>query len=225
MFNFIVAMIFMSIPPKIDESMQRLLQSCHKRRYPSKTTIIKPGDAGNTLYYIVEGSCSVSMNDRNSDEDIVLAYLNRGDFIGEIGVFMGPMIRDVTVTTREPSQLAEVGYARLHQLLLSELSGNAVGILSALGRQLSKRLMETSRKVGSLAFSDVAARISATLIDLARQPEAMTHPDGMQIRITRQELGRIVGCSREMAGRVLKSLEEQGMITARGKTIVVFGTR
>jgi CRP/FNR family cyclic AMP-dependent transcriptional regulator len=53
----------------------------------------------------------------------------------------------------------------------------------------------------------------------------MTHPDGMQIRITRQEIGRIVGCSREMAGRVLKNLEEQGLISVKGKTIVVFGTR
>jgi CRP/FNR family cyclic AMP-dependent transcriptional regulator len=47
----------------------------------------------------------------------------------------------------------------------------------------------------------------------------------MQIRITRQELGRIVGCSREMAGRVLKTLEEEGMVGVKGKTIVVFGTR
>jgi CRP/FNR family cyclic AMP-dependent transcriptional regulator len=51
----------------------------------------------------------------------------------------------------------------------------------------------------------------------------MTHPDGMQIRISRQEIGRIVGCSREMAGRVLKTLEEQGLISVAGKTIVVFG--
>jgi CRP/FNR family cyclic AMP-dependent transcriptional regulator len=43
--------------------------------------------------------------------------------------------------------------------------------------------------------------------------------------VTRQELGRIVGCSREMAGRVLKALEEQGLIYVKGKTIVVFGTR
>ncbi len=53
----------------------------------------------------------------------------------------------------------------------------------------------------------------------------MTHPDGMQIRVTRQEIGRIVGCSREMVGRVLKILEEQELIHAKGKTIVVFGTR
>jgi CRP/FNR family cyclic AMP-dependent transcriptional regulator len=53
----------------------------------------------------------------------------------------------------------------------------------------------------------------------------MTHPDGMQIRITRQELGRLVGCSREMAGRVLKQFERERRISAHGKTIVVFGTR
>jgi CRP/FNR family cyclic AMP-dependent transcriptional regulator len=47
----------------------------------------------------------------------------------------------------------------------------------------------------------------------------------MQIKITRQEIGRIVGCSREMVGRVLKALEEQGLVNVKGKTMVVFGTR
>ncbi|MND05611.1 Cyclic AMP receptor-like protein [compost metagenome] len=49
----------------------------------------------------------------------------------------------------------------------------------------------------------------------------MTHPDGMLIRITRQELGRIVGCSREMVGRVLKDLEEDHLISPSGRAIVV----
>lgn len=53
----------------------------------------------------------------------------------------------------------------------------------------------------------------------------MTHPDGMQIKITRQEIGQIVGCSRETVGRILKMLEDQNLIHAHGKTIVVFGTR
>jgi CRP/FNR family cyclic AMP-dependent transcriptional regulator len=53
----------------------------------------------------------------------------------------------------------------------------------------------------------------------------MTHPDGMQIKVTRQEIGRIVGCSREMVGRVLKDLEERNLVHVKGKTMVVFGTR
>jgi CRP/FNR family cyclic AMP-dependent transcriptional regulator len=47
----------------------------------------------------------------------------------------------------------------------------------------------------------------------------------MQIKVSRQELSRLVGCSREMAGRVLKVLEDQGLLRATGKTIVVFGAR
>lgn len=84
---------------------------------------------------------------------------------------------------------------------------------------------KTTRKVGDLAFLDVTGRVARTLLDLCQQPDAMTHPDGMQIKITRQEIGRIVGCSREMVGRVLKSLEEQGLVHVKGKTMVVFGTR
>ncbi len=72
---------------------------------------------------------------------------------------------------------------------------------------------------------DVTGRVAKTLIDLTDEPDAMTHPDGTQIRISRQEISRIVGCSREMVGRVLKQLEEQGMITVAGKTIVVLGMR
>jgi CRP/FNR family cyclic AMP-dependent transcriptional regulator len=47
----------------------------------------------------------------------------------------------------------------------------------------------------------------------------------MQIKVSRQELSRLVGCSREMAGRVLKVLEDQGLLRATGKTIEVFGAR
>ena len=83
----------------------------------------------------------------------------------------------------------------------------------------------SGRKVGDLAFLDVTGRVARTLLDLCKEPDAMTHPDGMQIKITRQEIGRIVGCSREMVGRVLKTLEDQGLVSVSGKTMVVYGTR
>jgi len=79
--------------------------------------------------------------------------------------------------------------------------------------------------VSDLAFLDVTGRVARTLLELTKQPDAMTHPDGMQIKITRQEIGRIVGCSREMVGRVLKTLVDQGLVSVKGKTMVVYGTR
>jgi CRP/FNR family cyclic AMP-dependent transcriptional regulator len=98
-------------------------------------------------------------------------------------------------------------------------------ILFAIGSQLTNRLLRTSRQASRMAFMDVTNRISRTLLDLCQEPDAMTHPDGTQIRISRQEISRIVGCSREMVGRVLKQLEERGLIDVTGKTIVLRGTR
>lgn len=204
--------------------MEAFLHCCHRRRYPARSHIIKPGDPGDTLYHIIEGSVTVSLQEKDGRE-LILDYLNRGEFIGEIGVFMGANVRTVTVRTREPCLLAEISYKRLEQYLENELAPYAVDLLRILGAQVSRRLLQTSRKAGHLAFLDVTGRIARTLMDLCKEPDAMTHPDGMQIRITRQELGRIVGCSREMAGRVLKILEAEGLIHAHGKTIVVYGMR
>lgn len=207
-----------------DPDIAAFMHCCHVRRFPARHVIIKPGDKGETFFYIVEGSVSISMIGPDGHE-IILAYINKGEFVGEVGAFLGEMVRYVTVRTREPSQFAEISYQRFHQLIKAELAPNAAGIFYAMAKQLAGRLLVTNRKVGDLAFTDVSGRISHALLDLCRQPDAMTHPDGMQIRVTRQELGRIVGCSREMAGRVLKDLEEQKLIAVKGKTLVVFGTR
>ncbi|MEO1886171.1 MAG: transcriptional regulator Crp, partial [Methyloprofundus sp.] len=40
-----------------------------------------------------------------------------------------------------------------------------------------------------------------------------------------QEISHIVSCSREIIGRILKEMEDKQLISAHGKTIVVFGTR
>ena len=72
---------------------------------------------------------------------------------------------------------------------------------------------------------DVGNRIARTLLDMCDEPDAMSHPEGTQIRITRQELARIVGCSREVVGRVLKQMKEDGMIDVDGMNIVVFHSR
>ena len=207
------------------EALEQLLHFCHKRAYPAKATIIRPGDVGDKLYFIIKGSVSICVEDEESGQELVLAYLNKNQFIGEIGVFKGTETRKVSVKTRCECQLAEISYERFRQALKKELLEHAPDLLFTLGMQLSSRLLITSRKFCDLAFMDVEGRIARTLLDLCKEPDAMTHPDGMQLRITRQELGRIVGCSREMAGRVLKELEDKQLITAHGKTIVVFGTR
>ncbi|MGH8370315.1 MAG: cAMP-activated global transcriptional regulator CRP [Gammaproteobacteria bacterium] len=198
-------------------ALDHFVAQCHLRRFPAKAAVINAGDSSNSLFLVIEGSVAVVVEDEDGNE-IVVAYLNRGEFFGEMGLFQEDPTRTAWVRTRSECLIAEIGYPRFR-----ELAHNDPDLLFALSGQLAARLKLTTRKVSDLAFLDVTGRIARTLLDLCRQPDAMTHPDGMQIRISRQEIGRIVGCSREMAGRVLKALEEQGLISVAGKTIVVFG--
>jgi len=210
---------------KADPALHSLLQHCKIDHLPTKQLIVRPGDPADKMYYIIDGSATVSMEDEDGN-DIILTYLNDGDFIGETGLFIQQStVRQVTVRTRAACTLAEISYVRLDELISNELKEEYAKILKVIATHLSTRLMQATRKVGHLAFMDAAGRVASALLDLCKQPDAMTHPDGMQIKISRTELGKIVGCSREMVGRVMKNMEQQGLITAKGKTIVVFGAR
>jgi len=196
------------------------LTHCNRRQYSPKSTLIHAGDKSDRLFYIVRGSVSVIVEDDDGRE-IIVAYLNEGDFFGEMGLFEQEVDeRSAWVRAKTECEIADISYTKFHELRVihPEFTFSLCG-------QMANRLRNTTRKVSDLAFVDVTGRVARALLDLSKEPDAMTHPDGMQIKITRQEIGRIVGCSREMVGRVLKTLEAQGLVSVSGKTMVVYGTR
>ncbi|VDZ76315.1 cyclic AMP receptor protein,catabolite gene activator [Salmonella bongori] len=174
------------------------MSHCHIHKYPSKSTLIHQGEKAETLYYIVKGSVAVLIKDEEGKE-MILSYLNQGDFIGELGLFEEGQERSAWVRAKTACEVAEISYKKFRQLIQVNPD-----ILMRLSSQMARRLQVTSEKVGNLAFLDVTGRIAQTLLNLAKQPDAMTHPDGMQIKITRQEIGQIVGCSRETVGRIFE---------------------
>ena len=213
------------IKPQITNAIpnvENFLRHCQRHDHKSKSVILREGELSDSLFLILEGSVSVMVEDENDkDHRLVVAYLNAGDFIGEMSLFNDEYeLRSAQIVSRSQCEVAEISYDRFKQI-----SSQFPDILYAIAKQMSARLRLTTRKLKDLAFVDVSGRVAHTLLDLSQQPDAMTHPDGMQIKVTRQELGKIVGCSREMAGRVLKSLEEQGLVAVAGKTMVVHGTR
>ena len=211
-------MLTVSLAPRI-RNLDAFLAHCHRRRFPARSTIIYAGDKGDSLFYIIKGGVTVLIED-DEGKEMIVAYLNPGDFFGEMGLFRPDERRSAWVRAKTECHVAEINYTKFR-----ELGERQPEILYELGSQMADRLRSTTRKVGDLAFLDVTGRVARTLLDLCKQPNAMTHPDGMQIKITRQEIGRIVGCSREMVGRVLKTLEDQGLVHVKGKTMVVYGTR
>ncbi len=211
-------MALTAITPHIPD-LDNFLKLARRRRYPNRTTVIHEGDKCETLFYIISGSVSVMLEDEDGKE-AVITYLNPGDFFGEMGLFEHIDARSACVRTKSPCEIAEISYQHFN-----DYSKAHPEIRYTIGTQMAHRLRDTTKRIGDLSFLNVTGRIASILLELSKQPGAVSHPDGVQIRISRQEIGRIANCSREMASRVLKELEDQGLIEAHGKTIVIYRPR
>jgi CRP/FNR family cyclic AMP-dependent transcriptional regulator len=197
------------------DNVETFFAHSHRRRYTAKSTIIHAGDKANILYYVVKGTVSVSVEDRKNSKEMIVAYLNPGEFFGEMGLFEDG-IRSAWIRAKTDCEISEIGYVKF-----TELYQTNPQFLLSVTKQIAIRLKKTTQNASNLAFLDITGRLARTLTDLSQQSDAVSHPDGWQIKFTRQELSKIVVCSREMIGRVLKELELTGFVSVHGKTIIV----
>ncbi len=198
-------------------AIQAFIGQATKRSFPAKQVIIHAGDAPLSLYFILEGSMTVSVTD-DEEREMVLTYLNPGEFFGEMCLFPEQPTRTAEVRTRTQVLVAEIGYDHFRRFIREYPE-----VMLLLAGQLARRLRATTVKLTDLAFLDVQGRVAHEIINLCKQPDAQPHASGTVVRISRQELARIVGCSREMAGRVLKKLSDDGTLLVQGRSIVVLG--
>ena len=64
-------------PPKPEPAyLQPFLAHCHRRKYPARTEFIHTGDPAESLFYLVNGSVTVMMEDED-EKEIILTYLNK----------------------------------------------------------------------------------------------------------------------------------------------------
>ena len=95
-------------------AINRFLSYCRVRTVPSKTVLIHAGDLPDVLYYIVRGSVEVMIEDEEGNE-MVLAYLNKGQFFGEMGLFYEQPTRTAWVRTRGQCELAGADVGRVDE--------------------------------------------------------------------------------------------------------------
>jgi len=59
--------------PQEPAYLKHFLANCHRRQYPNRTDIVHPGDHADVLYYIIEGSVAVLIEDEDGREVILTA--------------------------------------------------------------------------------------------------------------------------------------------------------
>ncbi|MBP0049717.1 cyclic nucleotide-binding domain-containing protein [Marinobacterium sp. AK62] len=198
---------------QLDEESERLFLSHSLRRsFDKGNVIVRSGDAAESLYYIVSGSVVVTVENREG-RDLIVAYLTAGQFFGEAGLFFDDITRTAWVKAREKCELAVMPYARFHQLVPERIE-----LMYAVGRQLVHRLISSTDISADFAFNDATIRLARALVRMLQQSQASNMAE---FTCTRQELARMIGCSREVAGKALKKLHEDGLIAVDGKRITI----
>ena len=184
-----------------------------KRRFKRGEVIVEQGKKSNALFILLNGRARVVTADSRGRE-VILATLQPGDHIGEMSLIDNePHSANVRAEVQtDLLMLGRIEFARC----LPENSSMAYAVM----RGLVQRLRHADRKIESLALMDVYGRVARALLEFATE----TGDGEMLIRekISRQDIAKMVGASREMVSRVMKDLEERGFIqTQENRSIVV----
>ena len=185
-----------------------------RRSAPRGSAIMHAGDPADSLYIVISGRLKVMMGEADGKE-VILGIIGPGEIFGEMGV-IDDSPRSASVIAIEPCELLSVTRRDFKRCLV-ENTEVAMTVL----RVLVRRLREADRKIGSLAMLDVYGRVARLLLDMS---ENVNGQKVVTKRLTKQDIARMVGASREMVTKVMKDLEMSGYFEVRGSTIVLRDT-
>ncbi len=197
-----------------DPGFRELFKSARHRDLPKNHVIIQEGAKPGHLYLIVSGLVAVRYASPR-DPDLLLAYLYPGDFFGEMCLFPGVEARSAMIKTAAECAVLEIGYEPF-----VELTKKYPSLWLELAGQLAHRLRTVNHRLAEMPALHAADRMWIVLKDMASNIDSRGS-DVRTLRITRQDLGKLAGCSRELAGMILKDFAKAGRITVRGKTITI----
>ena len=176
-----------------------------KRRFKRGEALVEQGQKSDALFILLMGRARVMTCDSRGRE-VILATLSQGDYLGEMSIIDNEP-HSATVRAEVQTDVLMLGRAEFARCLTENASMSLVVM-----RGLVKRLRHADRKIESLALLDVYGRVAHALLDFAAadaQGQLL-----IKEKISRQDLAKMVGASREMVSRVMKDLEERGFIEA-----------
>ena len=199
-----------------DRELEAVITIGRTRSYPKGRVIFWEGDPGEAFYLLLAGEVKVFRLGADGRE-LILAWLHTGDFFGEVALFDGRP-RSASVVTTDASTVLV-----LHKQELLELVKTSGAILSKCLAILCDRLRDSDEKVADLALLEVDQRIAKALLRMGKTVGVPGEAGALVIakRPTHQELANLVGASRETVTRVFNTLEREGYISLRGRTIVL----
>jgi CRP/FNR family transcriptional regulator len=191
--------LFSALEP---DDLQALGAAMFQRQYPAGQIVLLEGAASSVLYVVQAGRLKLYKTSSRGREQ-VLSILRPGDMFNEVAVF------DDGPNPASAQAIQDCTLFLLRRRDLLRFVEQRPGIALAITRNFARRLREALTLVEDLSFRDVTSRIAKILLE--GQPEAAP-------RLTQELLAAMAGSRREVVGRALKTLSQDGTIRlARGR--------
>jgi CRP-like cAMP-binding protein len=176
--------------------LEALSGAMFQRDYPAGQIVLLEGAASSVLYVVQAGRLKLFKTSPKGREH-VLRLLRPGDTFNEVAVFDdGP----------NPASAQAIEDCRLYLLRRRDLMrfmAERPGIALAITRTFAGRLREAMALVEDLAFRDVTSRLAKILLE---------GNSGEGPRLTQELLAAMAGSRREVVGRALKTLSQEGAV-------------
>jgi CRP-like cAMP-binding protein len=176
------------------DDLAALASATVQRSYPAGQVVLLEGAPSSVLYVVQAGRLKLFKTSPKGREH-VLRLLRPGDMFNEVAVFdEGP----------NPASAQTIEDCTLYLLRRRDLMrfvAERPGIAMAITRTFARRLREALSLVEDLAFRDVTSRLAKILL------EGETGP-----RLTQELLAAMAGSRREVVGRALKALSQEGAV-------------
>jgi CRP/FNR family cyclic AMP-dependent transcriptional regulator len=190
--------LFSGLPAEI---IDRLSAHAIAKDIKAGATIFSKGEPGQSMFAVLRGTVKICAPSADG-KDAVFNFIAEGGIFGEIALLDGhPRTADAIAATS--CELLMIDRRDFLPLLRSypELAVRIIDVLCA-------RLRQTSEQVEDIVFLDLPHRLAKALLRLSGDKA----PTGGKIAITQQEVGDVIGMSRESTNRQLRDWERRKWI-------------
>lgn len=197
-----------------DAELEKLSRVSVRKRVERGAFIVRAAESTDSLYSLLTGRAKVTNTDEEGRE-IILAWLGPGEFFGEMGLIDGSP-RSANVVASETCELLVLCKDDFQRCMQDNFQ-----VAQKLMQILVRRLREADRKIESLALLDVYGRVARLLLELS------VEESGRRIvkkKISKQDMARMIGASREMVSKVMRDLELSGYIATENDLVIILGT-
>jgi CRP/FNR family transcriptional regulator, cyclic AMP receptor protein len=204
--------VFGELPPAVVRDLEAVTLT---NTYPAGALLFAEADVPRGVFIVVRGRVKLSVC-ASDGRTLILRIAGPGEALGAASAVSG---REYEATA-ETQETCEISFIRQNDLMrLMRIHGELAFWVT---QQLTKDYNYTCREIRTLMLSDSAGEKLARLLVGFLDENTETKRSGrMKLTLTHEEIGQMIGTSRETVTRLFAGFKKKHVIEQNGATLVV----